>query len=64
MPIECRQSQIDRMYNPILEYKFINCMAYNKRHPTNLMDTAHYSLDKKCPSLKAVLDKYKRNTDY
>ena len=49
---------------PTSEYKCVNCMAYNKDHPTNLMDTAHSSLDKKCLSLKAVLNKYKRNTDY
>ena len=49
---------------PTSEYKCVNCMAYNKHHPTNQMDTAHSSLDKKCPSLIAVLEKYKRNTDY
>jgi len=49
---------------PTSEYKCVNCMVNNKHHPTNLMDTAHSSLDKKCDSLKAVLDKYKRNTDY
>jgi hypothetical protein len=46
------------------EHKCINCMIYNKYHQTNQTDTAHSSLDKKCPSLLAVLEKYKQNTDY
>ena len=46
------------------EYKYVNCIVYNKHHPANQMDTALSSLDKKCPSLIAVLEKYKRNTDY
>jgi len=46
------------------EYKCINCMVYKKHHPTTQIDTAHTSLDKKCPSLKAILEKYKKNTEY
>jgi hypothetical protein len=47
----------------ISEYKCINCTIYNKHHPHTQIDTAHSSLHKKCPSLIAVLDKYK-NIDY
>jgi hypothetical protein len=32
------------------EYKCINCMVYKKHHPTTQIDTAHSSLDKKCPA--------------
>jgi len=46
------------------EHKCINCLIYNKHHQTNQIDTAHSSLDKNCPSLLAVLEKYKQNTDY
>jgi hypothetical protein len=46
------------------EHKCINCLIYNKHHQTNQIDTAHSSLDKSCPSLLAVLEKYKQNTDY
>jgi hypothetical protein len=46
------------------EHKCINCITYNKHHPHSQIDTAHTSLDKKCPSLIAVLDKYKKNIDY
>jgi hypothetical protein len=63
-PLYAGNHKLKECTNPTSEYKCINCMAYNKHNPTNLMDTAHSSLDKKCPSLKAVLDKYKRNTDY
>ena len=46
------------------EHKCINCIIYNRHHPHTQIDTAHSSLDKKCPSLIAVLDKYKKNIDY
>jgi hypothetical protein len=46
------------------DYKCINCLTYNRHHQTNQIDTAHSSLEKNCPSLLAVLEKYKRNTDY
>ena len=36
-------------------------MVYKKHHPTTQIDSAHTSLDKKCPSLKAILAKYKKN---
>jgi hypothetical protein len=28
------------------------------------MDTTHSSLNKECPSLLAILEKYRQNTDY
>jgi hypothetical protein len=46
------------------EHKCVNCITYNKHHPHTQIETAHSSLDKKCPSLIAVLDKYKKNIDY
>jgi len=46
------------------EYKCINCLVYNRHYQTNQIDIAHSSLDKSCPSLLAVLEKYKQNTDY
>jgi hypothetical protein len=41
------------------EHKCINCLIYNSQ-----TDTAHPFLNKNCPSLLAVLEKYKQNTDY
>jgi hypothetical protein len=46
------------------EYKCVNCTIYNKHNHTTQNDTAHSSLDRNCPSLRAVLEKYKRNTAY
>ena len=46
------------------EYKCVNCATYNKHNNTTQNDTAHSSLDRKCPSLYAVLERYKRNTAY
>ena len=48
----------------ISEHKCINCITYNKHHPHTQIETAHSLLDKMCPSLIAVLDKYKKNIDY
>jgi hypothetical protein len=48
----------------VSEHKCINCITYNKHHPHMQINIAHSSLDKKCPSLTAVLDKYRKNIDY
>jgi hypothetical protein len=45
------------------EHKCINCLIYNKHHQTNQIDTAHSSLDRNCPILLEMLEKYKQNTD-
>jgi len=37
---------------------------YNKHHEISQINTAHPFIDKNCPSLLAVLEKYKKNTDY
>ena len=46
------------------EYKCINCLSYNKHNQKNTICVNHTSLDKSCPSLRANLDKNRRNTDY
>jgi hypothetical protein len=42
------------------EYKCINCMVYKKHQPTTQIDTDHTFLDKKCLSLKAILEKLEK----
>jgi hypothetical protein len=49
---------------PKTEHKSINSQIYSKHHTDDQIDTAHSSLDKECPSLKAALEKYRQNTDY
>lgn len=48
---------------PSNQHKCINCTIYNiynnKAIPIN-----HTSLDRNCPSLHAIIEKYKRNTNY
>ena len=46
------------------EYKCINCLSYNKYNQKNPICANHTSLDKNCPSLQAVLEKLRKNTDY
>jgi len=45
------------------EYKCINCLSYNK-HNQNTICVNHTSLDKYWPSLHAILEKHRKNTDY
>jgi len=45
------------------EYKCINCLSYSK-HSQNAICVNHTSLDKNCPSLHAILEKHRKNTDY
>ena len=53
---ECTTSQND--------FKCINCITFNKYNHSKTISTNHSSLDKNCPSLQALLMKYKQNTDY
>jgi len=47
-----------------MAYKCINCLKYNKHNQHKNICDNHSSLDKKCPSLQAILEKYRQNTDY
>jgi hypothetical protein len=46
------------------QYKCINCITYNWYNKTGRIRENHSSLDKNCPSLHAVLEKYRQKTDY
>jgi len=46
------------------EYTCINCLSYNKHSQKNTICVKHTSLDKNCPSLLAILEKNRKNTDY
>jgi hypothetical protein len=46
------------------DYKCINCVNFNKYSRNAKVCENHSSLDKSCPSLQAVITKYKQNTDY
>jgi len=44
-------------------YKCINCVIYNKHNPSMNISVDHSSLDKKCPSMPAITEKYRLNTE-
>ena len=44
-------------------YKCINCVIYNKHNPKKNIGINHSSLEKKCPSMQAIIDKYRLNTE-
>jgi hypothetical protein len=46
------------------QHKCINCTTYNRYSKTGRINENHSSLDKNCPSLQAVLAKYRQNTEY
>jgi hypothetical protein len=38
--------------------------TYNHHNKNTKVKEIHSSLDRKCPSMLAIIEKYKRNTDY
>jgi len=38
-------------------YKCTNCLTYNKYNPSKNVSIDHSSLDKRCPSMQAVIEK-------
>ena len=41
-----------------------NCMTYSKYNQNKSINEDHSSLDRKCPSMQAMIARYKQNTDY
>jgi hypothetical protein len=49
---------------PADQYKCINCMTYNRYSKADEICDSHSSLHRNCPSMHAVLAKYRLNTHY
>jgi len=47
-----------------MEYKCINCRSYNHHSRNTKINEKHSSLDRNCTSMKAIIEKYKKNTEY
>jgi hypothetical protein len=45
-------------------YKCFTCQKYNRHNQHKNICDNHSSLDKKCSTLQAILEKYRQNTDY
>ena len=45
-------------------YKCTNCETYNRHNPNKKISADHSALDKRCPSLQAILEKNRLNTEY
>jgi len=45
-------------------YKCINCETYNRHKQTKAISDDHSALDRGCPSLQAVLERNRLNTEY
>ena len=63
-PLCARSHKLKECTAAAEELKCINCMTYNKYNQNAKICVNHSSLDKKCPSLNAILQKYIQNTDY
>jgi hypothetical protein len=46
------------------DFKCVNCVNFSKYNSNAKVSENRYSLDKTCPSLQAVIQKYKLNTEY
>jgi hypothetical protein len=46
------------------EYKCINCATYNLHNKNARICDNHSNLDRNCPSLQVVLERYRQNIDY
>jgi len=46
------------------EQKCINCINYNRHNKNDKINENHSALSRDCPSLKAVLTRYRSNTEY
>jgi len=46
------------------EYKWINCRSYNHQSRNTKINEIHSSLIGNCPSMKATIERYKKNTEY
>jgi len=64
-PLCARSHNLKECTATPMEYKCLNCLTYNK-HNQNKKKVCdnHSSLDRNCPSLQAVLEKYRQNMDY
>jgi hypothetical protein len=49
---------------PAEQHRCVNCMTYNRYSKVDKVSENHSSFYKNCPSMQAVLAKYRLNTDY
>jgi hypothetical protein len=63
-PLCARSHKLKECTASPMEYKCISCLTYNKHNRNKNICDNHSSLDKNCPSLQAILEKYRQNTDY
>jgi len=45
------------------DYKCVDCANYNKYNGNAKVSENHSSLDKSCPSMQAIIQKYKLNIE-
>ena len=50
--------------NATTEQKFINCITYNRHTKEWKVNENHSALSNDCPSLHAVLKRYRDNVEY
>jgi hypothetical protein len=62
--VTCGKTSLKECSAAPSEHKCINCIMYSKYNQNKHIRNSHSSLDKKCSSLQALLEKYRRNTDY
>jgi len=63
MPFCARNHRLKECTAQPADYKCTNCQTFNTHNNAKISEN-HSSLDRNCPSLLTVLEKYRQNTDY
>lgn len=62
-PLSAGSHRLKECTAQLPDYKCTNCQTFNTYNKNTKIRENHSSLDRNCPSLQAVLEKYRQNTD-
>jgi len=63
-PVYAGKHKLKDCAAPRTEYNYINCERLNAHNQDRKTQTNQSSLDRNCPSLQAMIAKYRQNTNY
>ena len=63
-PLCAGNHRMQECTTPSTDYKCVNCMKFNSRNKDRRAQENHTALDRNCPSLQAMIEKHRQNTNY
>ena len=63
-PLCAGNHRMQECTTPRSHYRSANCMKFNSRNKDRKTQENHTALDQNCPSLQAVIEKHRQNTNY